>query len=52
MYWSRQIFLHNNIFTTIDMNFHLPYDRIMKLLHTFLYDIWRVVTSLLLTNVI
>jgi hypothetical protein len=52
MYWSRGNLLHDSIFMTIDMNFHLPYDRFMKLLHAFSYDIWRVLSSLLLTNVI
>jgi hypothetical protein len=31
--------LHNSIFTTIDMDFHLPYDRFMKLLYAFSYGI-------------
>jgi hypothetical protein len=52
MYWSHQNLLHDNIFMTIDMNFYLSYDGFMKLLHAFSYDIWRVLSSLLLTNVI
>jgi hypothetical protein len=31
------------------MNFHLPYDRFINFLYEFLYDIWRVLSSLLLT---
>jgi hypothetical protein len=52
MYWSRRNLLYDSIFLTIDMKFHLPYDRFMKLLHAFSYDIWRVLSSLLLTSII
>jgi hypothetical protein len=52
MYWPHKNLLHDSIFMTIDMKFHLSYDRFMKLLHVFSYDIWRLLTSLLLTNAI
>jgi hypothetical protein len=50
MYWSCQNLLNDMDFTIIDMNFHLSYDRFMKLLHAFSYDIWRVLSSLLSTK--